>query len=100
VHAVARRKRAMGVETLFLTGTDEHGQKIERSARPRVDSKPACRPDGGNLSRALDRMGSSTTTSSAPLRERHKRALQEIFRRMQKNDTSTKPLHRQYCVIR
>src|SRR3954467_13341104 len=30
--AVARRKRAMGVETLFLTGTDEHGQKIERSA--------------------------------------------------------------------
>src|ERR1035441_7733418 len=30
--AIARRKRALGVDTFFLTGTDEHGQKIERSA--------------------------------------------------------------------
>ena len=30
--AIARRKRAQGVDTWFLTGTDEHGQKIERSA--------------------------------------------------------------------
>ena len=26
--AIARRKRALGIETWFLTGTDEHGQKI------------------------------------------------------------------------
>src|SRR6202012_2973662 len=31
--ALARRKRALGIETWFLTGTDEHGQKIERSAK-------------------------------------------------------------------
>ena len=31
--AMARRKRVLGIETWFLTGTDEHGQKIERSAR-------------------------------------------------------------------
>ena len=30
--AVARRKRLLGYDTFFLTGTDEHGQKIERSA--------------------------------------------------------------------
>ena len=30
--AIARRQRMMGVDTWFLTGTDEHGQKIERSA--------------------------------------------------------------------
>ena len=30
--AIARRKRALGIDTWFLTGTDEHGQKIERSA--------------------------------------------------------------------
>ena len=29
---VARRQRLMGMDTWFLTGTDEHGQKIERSA--------------------------------------------------------------------
>jgi methionyl-tRNA synthetase len=31
--AIARRKRALGIDTWFLTGTDEHGQKIERSAQ-------------------------------------------------------------------
>ena len=29
---LARRHRLLGDETFFLTGTDEHGQKIERSA--------------------------------------------------------------------
>ena len=31
--AIARRKRMLGFDTYFLTGTDEHGQKIERSAQ-------------------------------------------------------------------
>ena len=31
---LARRNRLLGNDTWFLTGTDEHGQKIERSARP------------------------------------------------------------------
>ncbi|PIQ88593.1 MAG: methionine--tRNA ligase [Candidatus Omnitrophica bacterium CG11_big_fil_rev_8_21_14_0_20_42_13] len=30
--SLARYKRAKGFEVLFLTGTDEHGQKVERSA--------------------------------------------------------------------
>src|SRR5262245_15090533 len=30
--AVARRKRMLGYDTFLLTGNDEHGQKIERSA--------------------------------------------------------------------
>src|ERR1700712_3264837 len=30
---IARRHRMLGDETLFLTGTDEHGQKIERAAQ-------------------------------------------------------------------
>jgi methionyl-tRNA synthetase len=30
--AIARRKRALGIDTWFLTGTDEHGEKIVRSA--------------------------------------------------------------------
>ena len=29
---LARRHRMLGSDTFFLTGTDEHGQKIERSA--------------------------------------------------------------------
>ena len=29
---IARYKRMSGVDTLFLTGTDEHGQKIQKAA--------------------------------------------------------------------
>ena len=31
--AVARFRRIMGDEVFFLTGTDEHGQKIQRKAQ-------------------------------------------------------------------
>ncbi len=30
---IRRLQRMQGKEALFLTGTDEHGQKVERSAR-------------------------------------------------------------------
>ncbi len=30
---MARYKRAQGYDTFFLTGTDEHGQKIENKAK-------------------------------------------------------------------
>ena len=31
--AIARYKRLTGYDVMFLTGTDEHGQKIEEKAR-------------------------------------------------------------------
>jgi methionyl-tRNA synthetase len=31
--AIARSQRLLGAETFFLTGTDEHGQKVERAAQ-------------------------------------------------------------------
>lgn len=37
--AIARFKKMTGYETRFLTGTDEHGQKIERAAKA-VDKTP------------------------------------------------------------
>ncbi len=41
--AIARYHRARGHETFFLTGTDEHGQKIERMARDKgVEPKAFC----------------------------------------------------------
>ncbi|PIU26425.1 class I tRNA ligase family protein, partial [Candidatus Aquicultor secundus] len=32
---LARYKRLTGYDVLFLTGTDEHGQKVEKAARDR-----------------------------------------------------------------
>jgi methionyl-tRNA synthetase len=48
--AVARRKRMLGYDTFFLTGTDEHGQKIERSALA-----AGITPQGLHLQRHLHR---------------------------------------------
>ena len=36
---VARRQRLLGADTFFLTGTDEHGQKIERAAQASASEK-------------------------------------------------------------
>ena len=33
---IARYKRMQGYDVMFLTGTDEHGQKIEEKAKPRA----------------------------------------------------------------
>ena len=36
--AIARYKQMRGFDVLFLTGTDEHGQKVERSAKNNDES--------------------------------------------------------------
>ena len=41
---MARFKKMTGYDVFFLTGTDEHGQKIERKARERRrDAEGICR---------------------------------------------------------
>ena len=66
--AIARRQRMMGVDTYFLTGTDEHGQKIERSADGcRLLAAGVRRQDRRRVPRAVGpHEASATTTSSAP----------------------------------
>ena len=71
--AIARRKRALGIETWFLTGTDEHGQKIERSA------ELAGRTPAGVRHRHLGRVSRPVGPAGAELRRlypHHRRAAQ------------------------
>ena len=46
--AIARFKRLTGYDVMFLTGADEHGQKIQRKAEEKVseycDLRCNCRP--------------------------------------------------------
>ena len=52
---IARYKRMRGFDVRFLTGTDEHGQKIDRAAqRPGHRAEGAGRPRRGPLPRALE----------------------------------------------
>ena len=56
--SVARRQRMMGSDTYFLTGTDEHGQKIERAAQAAGKTPQQLTDEVSAEFRALwDRMG-------------------------------------------
>src|SRR5947209_18388316 len=58
--AVARRQRMLGKDVFFLTGTDEHGQKIERSAAAAGKSPKVFADEvSGEFRRLWDRMGIS-----------------------------------------
>ena len=99
--AIARRKRALGIDTWFLTGTDEHGQKIERSAElaGRTPMEFAdC--DLGRVSRAVGpARASPTTTSSAPPRSGTSAACRSCLPRCATAASSTRaPTPGQYCV--
>src|ERR1700757_2524283 len=98
--AIARRKRAMGIDTWFLTGTDEHGQKIERSAKL-AGRTPQDFADAISAEfRALwDRLGLSYDDYIRTTEERHKRGVQRLFATLRDRGYIYKSTYTgQYCV--
>jgi methionyl-tRNA synthetase len=98
--AIARRKRALGVETWFLTGTDEHGQKIERSAK-----LAGCTPQefaakiAGEFRGLWDRLGLTYDDFIRTTEERHKRGVQKLFATLRDKGFIYKGSYTgQYCV--
>ncbi len=81
---IARRHRLLGDDTFFLTGTDEHGQKIERSAAA-AGIEPQQFADQVSASfRALwDRMGITYDDYIRTTSEKHKKGVQKLFRQLQ-----------------
>ncbi len=99
--AVARRKRMLGYDTFLLTGTDEHGQKIERSATA-ADKTPQQFTDevAAEFRRLFDRMGISYNDFIRTTEPRHKRGVQELWRRLQEKGFIYKGTYTgQYCVF-
>ena len=99
--AVARRKRAMGIETWFLTGTDEHGQKIERSAK-----LAGCSPQefatkiAGEFRGLWDLLGITYDDFIRTTEERHKRGVQKLFATLRDRGYIYKGSYSgQYCVF-
>jgi len=77
---IARRHRLLGDDTFFLTGTDEHGQKVERSAAA-AGIPPLQFADQVSASfRALwDRMGITYDDYIRTTEPRHTEAVQKLF---------------------
>src|SRR5271165_1508393 len=99
--AIARRQRMMGVDTWFLTGTDEHGQKIERSA-----AAAGCSPRefvdkiAGEFRALWDRMRITYDDFIRTTEPRHVRGVQALFTRLQERGYIYKGSYSgQYCVF-
>jgi len=97
---VARRQRMLGVDTYFLTGTDEHGQKIERSAAAAGKSPKAFADEvSADFRRLWDKMGISYDRYIRTTDDDHKRGVAEMFRRIRDNGFIYKAKYTgQYCV--
>jgi methionyl-tRNA synthetase len=97
---IARRQRMMGFDTYFLTGTDEHGQKIERAAQAAGKTPQQLTNEVSGEFRVLwDRIGITYDDFIRTTSEKHKRGVQELFRRIRDNGYIYKGTYTgQYCV--
>jgi len=98
---VARRQRLMGFDTYFLTGTDEHGQKIERAAQAAGKAPRQLTDEVSAEFRGLwDRMGLTYDDYIRTTSDRHKRGVQALWRRIRDNGYLYKGHYTgQYCVF-
>ena len=98
--AIARRQRMMGYDTWFLTGTDEHGQKIERSA-----TAAGCSPQefadkvSAEFRQLWDRMKLTYDDFIRTTEPRHIKGMQALFKRLKERGYIYKGSYSgQYCV--
>lgn len=81
--ALARFQRLKGKDVLFLTGTDEHGQKIQRRAE-NLGQQPQQFVDGivDGIKRLWDRLEIRYDDFIRTTEPRHEAVVQEVFRRI------------------
>jgi methionyl-tRNA synthetase len=81
--ALARYHRARGHETFFLTGLDEHGQKIERIARDKgLDAQAYCDGIAAEFEASWRRFGISNDDFIRTTEPRHEQAVAEMWKRL------------------
>ncbi|MBF8280546.1 MAG: methionyl-tRNA synthetase [Candidatus Magasanikbacteria bacterium] len=98
--ALARYHRLKGDEVFFLTGTDEHGQKVERSAKAAAQSPQRFTDELSqafrNLTPALNLTNDDFIRTTE---DRHKLGARELWRRAKKSgDIFKKKYAGLYCV--
>jgi methionyl-tRNA synthetase len=80
---LARFKRLDGYDVFFLTGTDEHGQKVERAAAEAgVDPQSFTDRVSADFRDMADKMGVSYDDYIRTTEDRHKRSCTELWRRI------------------
>ncbi len=81
---IARYKRARGYNVAFLTGTDEHGQKVETAAKANGETPLELADRVVKRFQALwDKLNISNTDFIRTTQERHKHTVQEQFKKLE-----------------
>ncbi len=86
VDVVTRYHRLKGDDTFFLTGTDEHGEKIQKAAEAAGESPQAYTDQvSGEFRAAWDRLGIRYDDFIRTTEPRHKKVVQEVLQRVYDN---------------
>ncbi len=81
--AIARSRRLMGQDVFFLTGTDEHGQKVERAAKKAgVETRAFADRTAAKYQELFRLLNISNDDFIRTTEPRHVRAAQAIWRRV------------------
>lgn len=81
--AIARYKRMQGYDVFFLTGTDEHGQKIEEYAKAAgVTPKQYVDEVAGEIRRICDLLNTTYDHFIRTTDEYHEKTVQKIFKKL------------------
>src|SRR5438045_4613569 len=82
--AIARFMRLDGYDVFFLTGTDEHGQKMQQTAvREKLTPRAMVERNVPRFKAMIERMNCSNDAFIRTTEERHHRASAAIWERMQ-----------------
>ena len=83
----ARFKKIDDYEVHFLTGTDEHGLKIQRSAeKAGLDPQEFCNEISKTFKELTNILNLSNTDFIRTTEERHKKTVQYLWNQLEKND--------------
>ena len=97
---LARYKRERGYKVFFLTGTDEHGQKVEKAAQTNGETPLELADRVVKRFQSLwDKLDIGNTDFIRTTQERHKKAVEEIFHRIEdKGDIYLGEYEDWYCT--
>ncbi|MBR1987473.1 MAG: methionine--tRNA ligase [Clostridia bacterium] len=80
--AIARAKRMQGYDVFFMTGTDEHGQKVELKAQEKgVSPQAFVDKTSGDIKALWDLMNISYDKFIRTTDDHHKKTVQKIFKK-------------------
>ncbi len=98
--AIARFKKQMGYDVFFLTGTDEHGQKIQNEAeKAGITPKQYVDNVAGEIKAIWDLMGSDYNKFIRTTDEFHEKSVQHIFKKFyEQGDIYKSEYEGWYCV--